>query len=194
MSTAFVFPDAEVPIGIARSVLRTNEQVAFIDVEIVGACRCTTTTGSRVHLIRNFIEAHGWKANVVNNYHDYVTRRSASKMFGKARANGLLERSGCVLIVWPWEQVFQWLRNGWPGIAGLPLDGPLGTWMSAEDGPVELSQCQHSGWPNAKKQLRSIGVPPEVYNLKRRMTEFEEIDALCRVLKTHKKSLDKLYN
>ena len=194
MSTGFVFPDAEVPDGVLRSVIRTDEQVAFIDVTIIGAARYTTQTDSRVALIRRFIDAHAWKANVVNDYHNYVTRRSASKMLGKARANGLLERSGCVLIVWPWEQVFQWLRNGWPGTGGLPIDGPLGTWVSAEDGSVELSKCQHSGWPNAKKQLRSIGIPSDVYNLKRRMTETEEIDALCRVLKTHKKSLDKLYN
>ena len=202
MSTVWVHPNVPVRWG-STLIVHAREYVAWIGVDIVGVSRSCATTDQRVEVVQSFIDAMGWKGKALNNYRGTATRNRVLKSNNTQLqlapgANGLLEYSGgSVIIIWEWEQVFTWLREGWPTkrVSGN-TSSPVGTWCYSDgvDPNVDhICRDEHTGWPFAMKQMRTVGVPPEVRRLKRPMTELEMIDGLCGALKNHRVKLNQIH-
>ena len=203
MSTVYVHPD--VPKWWGRNIVHhEQQQVAWIWVQIVGISYSYAKVDARVDVVQQFIDAMGWKGKALNNYNGEMTANVVRKSNGTVLrlnkgANGLLEYSGgYVLILWDWDQVFTWLKDGWPTtkISGVSNSSPVGTWCfvdGADPYADHIRRDKHTGWEHAAKQMRTVGIPGEVRNLQRPLNEVELIDGLCAALKHHRVSLDQLH-
>jgi len=202
MSTVWIHPEA--PKVDPWYVRCARQQVAWVDVLIFAHEVPCTGVDMRVGLVQRFIDGMGWKGRALNNYHgratcNVVPQSNYSHRKLKPGANGLLEHSGgSVCIVWQWDQVLEWLQQGWPSTR---LTGdtatPVGHWCFRDDvDPCadHISRNPDNGWPFAMKQMRTIGIPPEVRKLERQITDHEIIEGLCGALKNHRVKLDQLHN
>ena len=201
MSTVWVHPDAS---KVDRWYVRYSEQqVAWVTVKIFSHDVPCMGVDMRVGLVQRFIDGMRWKGMALNNWRGQVTenvvwQNNNCKRKLKPGANGLLEYSGgSVIVIWQWDQVLQWLAEGWPSTHPRgDVTSSIGTWcfMDGVD-PVadHISRDPYTGWPHAMKQMRTIGIPPEVRRLERPITEHEIIDGLCGALKKHRVKLNQLH-
>lgn len=204
MKTCYVHPEVERWWG-RTSVVHFYANVAWVPVLIVGVSHKMNSSDQRCEVVRQFIDAQGWKARVFNLWHErvegphYVRQRNGGTRKIAPGHNGLMEYcGGSVGILWDWSQVTAWLKDGWPTTKAVrgDVDSPLGTWCYAEgvDPNSDLiNRDAHNGWPFASKQMRKLGIHPDVRELRRRMDEQEEIQALCASLKKHRSTLEDKY-
>lgn len=200
MSTIWIHPDA--PKCDHHRIHLAQQRVAWVDVMIITP-GVGWGTDRRVSAVQTFIDAQGWKGLAINNYRGRVTgnvvqQSNYSTRRLKSGANGLLENSGAsVFILWDWVQVLEWLSAGWPSTRmATEMSSPVGTWCFKDDiDPKDdhLDRNEYSGWPYAMKQMRTIGIPPEVRKLRRPITEHEIIVGLCGALKNHRVSLNQIH-
>lgn len=195
--TTWIHPEAH-KWESSRCLVVHQATVAFVPVQIISRSFSVRLYQQYADAVQSMIDHHGWLGTAVNNLKGEATNNLQRHKNGSTRrldpgANGLLEFAGSyTVIIWKWEQVLQWLTDGWPHTSIAPtLDAPPGTWALNDGSKPDqvLSQCAHTGWPHATKQLRSIGIHPHVAALKRPLDQYELVYALSRAIKAHRTSL-----
>ena len=202
-TTAWVHPDAPRLWGYG-CVRHVYAQVAFVKVLIVGI---SDEREYSAQCIEQFIESQGWLAKVVIDNDGEKFRNKHLDAFGrrvkmKPGTNGLRERSsigGSVNIIWPWEQVIDWLSTSWPTRGSLlgTVKSDVGAWCYAEGfgyATNHISQDKANGWPCAKRQMRSLGIHKDVIELSRQMNDSEKVDAMCGAIKSFRYKLEEIHN
>lgn len=204
MSTAWVNPEVE-KWRWRSCVNHVIADVAFVNVHIVGLSWKVGVTDINAEVIQQFIDAQGWKGRAIWDYHGDKWRNGYRQRNGiclrmRDGANGLMEHTGAggVWILWEWSQVCDWLMKGWPTTDRQDMAddcSPLGTWCCIEQrqGPLAHIVRGPFGWDRAMKQMRRLGIPKEVRELKRKMTDAEAVEALCSAVKQHRTKLDEIH-
>lgn len=203
-TTCWVHPDAPRHWGSCY-VHHVRAQVAFVNVLIVGVSNNGRITEAHTECIQQFIDSQGWKGRAIWDFHGHKFNNAIRQGNGcvlrlLAGTNGLHEHTGtsATHIVWEWSQVIEWLSTHWPSRGGVvgTADSAVGTWcymdgFTGNDDHIERDE--HMGWPVAMRQMRSIGIPKDVRDLRRKLDEYESVEALCASLKKHRVKLDKLH-
>lgn len=105
--------------------------------------------------------------------------------------NGLVEYTGgMAYVIWSWETIIKWLTYGWPRPNIQNLEAPIGTWMWNDFGEYKSDHIQQQNYDNLipafgkneALQLKQAGVPRDVMEGKRLLTENEAIDIAARAL------------
>lgn len=105
--------------------------------------------------------------------------------------NGLVEYTGgMAYVVWPWDTIIKWLTYGWPKPSPLNTQAPVGTWMWNDAGMYVDETTPQATYENLfpafekeeALQLKKAGVPKDVIQGKRAMTEIEAVAVAARAL------------
>jgi hypothetical protein len=105
--------------------------------------------------------------------------------------NGLVEYAGgMAYVVWSWETIINWLTYGWPRPNPLNAGAPVGTWMWNDLGmyvdDTKPQPTYENLFPPFERdealQLKKAGVPKDVIQGKRTLTEVEAVGVAARAL------------
>lgn len=98
------------------------------------------------------------------------------------RLNGLLEYTGCMAFVYvDWTTVVQWLNEGWPRPTA-DSKAPVGTWTFHAGDQLDRPEFSKA----VKDQMSAKGIPEEVSDGLRLLTDEEAVGVMAKVIKTHR--------